>query len=376
MRLRVAVMLSSILALCSPVAAQTLPNGLTVGGYVEAFWQWNFEKPANGLTNYRAFDNRHDTFTLANVALDVGWDNGDVYTRIVGQVGHTPSTYYASEPISPGANGVNTSDAALWKYLQQAYLGYRFRLGGRTATVDTGIFLSPIGPETMAIHDNANWSRSVLFYGLPFYHTGARATYEVTRAWKLMLAAFNGWNSVVDNNRRKSLALQASYVPNQVLALHMLYFGGVERAPNAPEGQPWRHLFDAHASWQPLTALAFIAHVDGGFEVGHFGTSSWAGGALTTRAMPWESWTFSVRGDALSERRAHDRDGTASALFYPAARIGSATATVDFHPADHVSFRLEYRHDQASAPIYSRGRSATPRTRHGDTLTVGATAWF
>jgi hypothetical protein len=335
-------------------SAQTLPPALRVGGYVEAFWQWNFARPRSRITNFRAFDNRHDTFTLSNVALDVGWDDGRVFARVVGQVGHTPSTYYAAEPVSPGSDGANASDASTWKYVQQAYLGYRFALFARTATVEAGIFLSPIGPESMPVYQNATWSRSVLFYALPFYHTGARATYEVSKAWKLSLAALNGWNSVVDNNRRKSLAAQALYT-TEVLTLSLLYFGGVEGE------RAWRNLFDAHATWQPVDTLALVAHTNGGFELDG---ARWAGGALTLRVTPFQAWTFALRGDALGEN---------SRLFYPAARVGSATATVDFHPVDHISFRLEYRHDQASGPIYFRERTTT---RRGDTITAGATAWF
>ncbi len=361
--MRQLLLLLLVLGLGGIAHAQALPPALKVGGYVEGFYQWNFAKPRNGITNFRAFDNRHDSFTLANVALDVAYDDGHVFGVIVGQVGHTPSTYYMAEPNQPGTDGANGSDPSLWKYLQQANLGYRFELAGRTATVEAGLFLSPIGPESMVIHDSANWSRSVLFYGLPFYHTGARASYQVTSAWKLCLAAYNGWNSVVDNNRRKSLALQAVYLPNHVFSLNLLYFGGVERAT----GDAWRNLFDAYATWAPLEVLTFIAHADVGYERNDVGVAHWAGGAFTAKLTPWQMWTFAARGDVLSERRA----GTA--LFYPASRVGSATGTIDFHPADHISFRLEYRHDQASAPIYFRARSTTHR---GDTLTLGATAWF
>ena len=37
------------------------------------------------------------------------------------------------------------------------------------------------------------------------YQTGARAVYELTDEWSLALGVYNGWNSVVDNNRYKSV---------------------------------------------------------------------------------------------------------------------------------------------------------------------------
>lgn len=157
------------------------PQTFTLGGYAEAFYQWNFNQPANGITHYRGFDNRHNSFTVANAVLDAQWDYENVIGRVALQVGHTPSTYYLSEPSSPGTAGAGRSDADLWQYLQQAYVGYRFRVG-RGLLVSAGLFLSPIGPEGMAVHDNWNWSRSNLFFGLPFYHTGLRVAYPLSEA--------------------------------------------------------------------------------------------------------------------------------------------------------------------------------------------------
>ena len=232
-----------------PAAESTEPtqNPFRLGGYVEALYQWNFARPSNGITNFRGFDNRHNSFTLSNIALDVQWDYADLIGRVTLQVGHTPSTYYASEPALSGASGANATNAELWKYVQQAYVGYRFQLD-RELTVAAGIFLSPIGPEAMSVWDNWNWSRSNLFFGLPFYHTGARATYSLSEAWSVQLAGYNGWNSVVDNNTEKSVSGQLLYTQPE-LNFAILYFGGVERARGAPEGRGFRHLFDAHVTW-------------------------------------------------------------------------------------------------------------------------------
>ncbi len=131
------------------------PSPVTLSGYVEADYQWNFGAPSNGITHLRGFDNRHNTFTLANVALDAQFERADVIGRLALQVGHTPSTYYLAEPSKPGAPGTNATDAQLWKYVQQAYAGYRFGvLSGLVVTL--GVFLSPIGPEGMVVRDNWN----------------------------------------------------------------------------------------------------------------------------------------------------------------------------------------------------------------------------
>lgn len=363
-------------------AADTAPNPFVLSGYAEALYQWNFNNPSNGITNFRGFDNRHNTFTLSNVALDATWDHQGLVGRLTLQIGHTPSTYYLNEPSATGANGANASDAELWKYLQQAYAGYRFGVG-RGLTITAGLFLSPIGPESMAMHDNWSWSHSNLFFGLPFYHTGVRASHSLTEEWAVTLAAYNGWNSVVDNNDEKSVSAQLTYEQSD-LSWSLLYFGGIERPPGAPEGRAWRHLLDSHVTWRATPWLSLRAHANGGFEPNEFGVSAWAAGALFARARVVEQLFLAVRGDVFDEHAAENAIGRAAPMFWPASWVSSGTATVDYQPHERVSFRLEYRHDHASDDMYFGGDvagdgEATPFVMNRasqDTLTIGATTWF
>lgn len=365
-------------------AAHAQPSGpptppFALGGYAETFWQWNFNRPDNGITNYRGFDNRHNAFTLANVAVDLQADAADVVARLTLQIGHTPSTYYLSEPRSDGTAGANESDASLWKYLQQAWVGYRFHPWGRPLVLSAGLFLSPIGPESMAVRENWTWSRSNLFFGLPFYHTGVRLTLAVTDAWSVTLAGYNGWNSVVDNNRDKSLALSAVYAPSDALQLGLLYFGGCERPEDAPEGQPWRHTVDAHVTWQISERWGVIGHLDYGLESNDVGTSWWAAGQALGRLALHDTLSFALRGDLFREHVATNGGRSASAIFWPSAWVTSTTLTLDYHPDPHVSFRLEFRHDHAESRMYYRGQvadAAVPDADRQSTLTVGATAGF
>jgi hypothetical protein len=370
----------------SNVAEGTLRGGakasLAIGGYAEVFYQYNFNRPSNRITNYRGFDNRHNTFTIANAVLDVLGTIGPVATHVALQIGHTPETYYLAEPFSPGTSAAGTTSAAVWKYLQQAIISWRTPLG-QGLLIEGGIFLSPIGPEGMAIKDQWNWSRSDLFFGLHFYHTGLRVSYPLTERWTAALLVCNGWNSVVDNNDEKSLDAQFTYNVPDHLTVNLAYFTGVERPSGAPEGRPWRHLFDAYVAWYARPWLSFLVHGNGGFEPNRFGTSAWGAGALYLRLRPVPWLYLAGRGDFFYERLGRGPLGEAAGIFWPSAWVSSATATVEFRPINNISLRIEYRHDQAAGPTYFRGPVA--RNLGGEfvanadrqhTLTLGITTWF
>lgn len=358
-------------------------QSVTLSGTAEVFYQWSFNEPSNQISNFLGFNNRHNTFTLSNVALGAEWDASGVVGKITLQVGHTPDTYYAAEPSFPGGSGANATGPNLWKLVQQAYGGYRIPVG-KGILITAGLFLSPIGPEGMLVKDNWNLSRSNLFFGLPFYHTGLRASYPITDEWALSVAGYNGWNSVTDNNDEKSVSAQVTYTKPNKLALSMLYFGGVERPRRAPEGRAWRHLLDAHATIQATPRLALLAHANVGVEPNALGTSAWAAGALYARVEVLRSLFVAARGDVFFERVARGPGGAAAPIFWPAEWVSSGTATVEARPVDQVSFRLEYRHDHAASDMYFGGAVSedgvtapfVPNRSSQDTLTLGGAAWF
>lgn len=341
--------------------------------FAEVYYQWNFARPHNGITNFRAFDNRHDTFTLSNVALGAQWDDGRVLGRVVLQVGHTPSTYYASEPSQPATDGANASGPELWKFVQEAFVGYRLPWG---VEVSAGLFLSPIGPESLPVHGNWNWSHSNLFFGLPFYHTGARVAVPLDEQWTATAGVFNGWNSVVDGNRQKSVSLQIAGEAIDGSAVSLLYFGGVERAAAEGVGRPWRHLFDAYGTWHTTRWLALRLHGNAGFEPHPSGTSRWFAGAASGRVELGSGCFLAARADLFHETSASG----VPRIFWPATWVASGTVTGEYRPTDHVSLRLEYRRDQAATDMYfgarATGEPPLPSRDFQDTVTAGLTSWL
>lgn len=374
----------------------------TLAGWVETFYSWNFNEPANGITAFRGFDNRHNSFELANVVLDLHWDWEDIVGRIMLQWGTTPATYYLAEPLSASlGSGVGDSSLALWQFLQEANVGYRIPIGSGLL-VEAGLFISPIGPEAMAVASDFLFSRSNLFYGLPFYHSGLRFSYHLDDSVALLLWAVNGWNSILDGNDEKSLALQLALTFGDLVTANVIYFTGVERPGRAPGGGalperqavpgdpvPWRHMLDLNATITPSDWLGLIAQVNGGFEPNRIGLSAWVAGALSVRVRPVAWLGISARGDFFWERVPTRTSGgvteTAGAIFWNGVEwVSGTTVGIDLHPEDHVSLRLEYRHDEAAAPLYFRGAVATDAvtgnyvasTGSQDTVTLGSTAWF
>lgn len=357
---------------------------LRVGGYVETFYAWNFNRPSNRITEFRAFDNRHNQFTLQALALDLGFVSRHFEARVVGQIGNGPATYYgASEPSLAGSAQTPASGANLWQYLQQAWLAWN-PLPGQLS-IDAGIFLSPIGPESMPTYLNYHWSHSILFFGLPFYHAGARILWAPAPGHALRFGVRNGWNNISDNNEEKTLGVDYAFTAIRSLSLGASYFSGVERASGAPEGRAWRHLLDAWAVWQPTQRLTLMLELDAGLEPNRFGLSGWAAGNVSAR-FEIVRWLFAAgRTSYFWEHRAANGAGVAAPIAIPAGQIVSHTLTLEAVPLRGLSCKLEGRYDTASAPIFFAGRVSgdgstqspfVANAREQLTVTLAASAWF
>jgi hypothetical protein len=384
-RLSIATVSAASLVATRAARAQPEAYTLTPTGYVEASYAYNFNRPSNGISNARAFDNRHDTFSLQNAVLGANAEAGPVGARIVLQVGSTPSTYYLGEPTLAGTGAVNGSSGELWKYVQEAFVTYKAPLG-RGLQLQLGLCTSPIGYEVIPIKDNWNWSRSNLFFGFPYYHTGLRTTYAWTDEVSTTFSVFNGWNSVVDNNEEKSVQTNVTYKIPDKLLLQALYFGGIERPTGSPEGPSWRHHFDTFGQFDATSWFSVAAQADYGWEPNRIGTARWIAGAAYVRVEPVDRIYVALRGDRFHEHLATQNGRVSSPLFFGGVEwVTSATATLDVRPHEQIAIRVEYRHDVAEAPLYfgrnvtGDGSAAAPylaNARTQDTAVLGATAWF
>lgn len=366
----------------APPAPLASRSRFTAGGYVEVYYSYNFNNPSNGITNLRAFDNRHNAITLQNLVADLGWEYDSVYAAGAIQFGQVGETYYGvSEPALRGSSGASPGGAEVFKHIQKASVGWR---ATKALRLEAGLFLSPLGPDSMPTNENWAWSHTNLFFGLPFYHSGVRAGYELSKQHSVRFGVYNGWNNALDNNAEKSVALEYTFTPSDNVTFAAQYFGGVERPTGALEGRAWRHLIDASVKVRVTPSLELLADVDAGVEPNRFGTSGWLAGILAARVQATNWLYFAGRQTMFAEKRAKMGLDLAAPIAIPVEWMASSTATIDVRPVPHLSAKLEYRHDAAEASIFYRGvvtgdGDASPfvaNARSQDTLTLGLTAWF
>ena len=121
--------------------------------------------------------------------------------------------------------------------------------------LDFGKFSTWIGAEVADSQGNMTYTRSVLFYTQPVFHTGLRLDYAASDQVDLKLYAVNGWNNSVDNNAMKTFGATVTLMPTKDIAFYVGYIGGPESneittdamgnaAKDPDANSKWKHLVD------------------------------------------------------------------------------------------------------------------------------------
>lgn len=361
--------------------AENFTEGVRLCGYVEAYYSYNFNAPSNGVTALRFYDDRHDLLSLQNVVLGAAFRHGPVRGHLTLQTG------VFTESFGDPPRGTDLD--LLWRLLQEVTLRWDTGLLARGEreglSVEAGLFVAPFTVEDMGVWERWNWTTSNLFAVSPFQIAGARAGVGLSPTLTMHAGVYNGWDQIVsDSSAGKSFLVDLTWEhPTDDHFFAVQYWAGVERDEGSPEGNYFRHVLDAYGRWTVNRHVALQANLFAGLEPNRFGLQGWLGGALFARfrLAPW--LRVALRADVLQEWR----PAGAEAVFTDmggAALVASGTATLDVRPAEHLSIRAEYRHDEADGAVFYQGAVPTdpmtglslPTARDQDTFLLGVTAWF
>lgn len=239
-------------------------NGeFTFSGYFDTYYFTNFNKPAsrNSLGDSkiaRGFDRYVDQFQLGMLMARMAYSYKSV--ELVAEVGWGPNVEYGSYGNVFGypwgtviANSTYTAVA-----IKQAYINVK---ATEKLTFTAGQFGTHIGLELIDAPLNFHYSINNTFNaGIPFYHTGLKATYAFSDKVSLMGGIVNGTDMYNDNNRAKSFIGQLFVSPTEGLNIYFNTIQGNEgnAQPNGKNpDSSYFGVLDLVATYQVTDALSF-----------------------------------------------------------------------------------------------------------------------
>jgi hypothetical protein len=317
------------------------PSKIDVGGYVDTYYGYNFNKVDPLL---RTFDVQHNTFSLS--AAEVNFTKAPTSES---PVGFRTDLFFGKAADLTAAFEPEADGKEIYKHVQQAYLSL---LTGKVQW-DAGKFVTPMGAEVIESQDNWNYTRSILFgYAIPFYHLGVRATLPVNDKVIVGAQLVNGWNNASELNGGKTVHLSLTLKPTSKVTWIGNYMVGKEA-----EGLDTRNLFDTTLTLAATSKLSLMANVDYGKE----GPVSWWGIAGYAKYQATPAWAIVGRYEYV--------DDTDGGFMTVGTKAQSFTVTSDHLIAGALRARLEYRLDKTDGDFFEKSNGDATDTQQ--TLTVG-----
>lgn len=353
------------------------PNTLNVSfnGYLETFYSYNFNRPANNINALRGFDFIANSLTVGNFVVGTDAKYNNFSTRLAINIGMTPTQFYKQEPMTPPSYQIPSLSSATWQFIQEAVVNYDFP-GIPGLSAQMGIMATPIGIEGLpgfqtwqtstanpGMHikdyrENWNFSRSNAFMFVPDYHSGLRILYSPSHRSTYSFYLINGQNSITDNNAGKTISISYLWTPNHNTHVSFLYMGGNERPTDYAIAKSWRHLFDIHTRFSIGKRLAMMAQVVPGMETTAQGNNRFLINTAYLKYKTSKKNYLAARYEHLLEEIFPGSASNFLESFDDKNKAGLYSFTGTFSHVlveGHLLLRIEYRHDFGTQQWFYRG---------------------
>ncbi len=303
-------------------------KSVKLGGFVDAFYAYDFNKPTNRDRDFTTQSIRNNEFNINLAFIDAKLESEQLRGRLALQAGTSVQSNYAGEPTTGLVSG-----PILSRHIQEAYGGYQIQPGW---WMDAGIMLSHIGMESWISRDNPVYLRSLVADYSPFYQTGIRNDFKFNDQWSAQLLVLNGWQNISENNSSKSIGTQITYTANDSLSLSYNTLIGNEAR--------FRHFHDFIMKTKISTSYSLWFQGDYGSQ-SHSG--DWNGFALINQFNLSQKLSLSVRGERYS-----DPNQVIVVTGGNAFKAWGASLGADYKPVDAILYRFEARSLFANKSVF------------------------
>lgn len=331
--------------LSTQLKAQDSTGTLTISGYAEAYYQYDFNQPAdNNRPGFIYSHNRHNEFNL-----NLGFIKAN----------YTASRVRANLAIGSGTymNANYTAEPGVLKNVFEATVGIKISKQ-KNLWVDAGIMPSHIGFESAISKDCWNLTRSLMADNSPYFETGTKITYTSNNGkWLFSGMALNGWQRIkrVDANSLMSWGTQIQFKPSSKVLLNYSTFIGTDK----PDSVRLSRLFhNIYGIFNLTDKFGITAGFDIGTEEKFPGSddrNTWFTPVFILRYAFTGKWAIAGRVEHYN-----DRNGVIIATGSPNGfQTTGYSLNLDHSPFKNVLFRIELRNLSSKDEIFLKSNSGT-----------------
>lgn len=334
----------------------TQTGKVTISGYAEAYYSYDFNNPANHLKpGFMYSYNRHNELNL-NLGLVKANYTSD---RVRGNIGIMAGTYaqynLAAEP-------------SLLQHVYEANAGVRI---GKNLWVDAGIMPSHIGFESAIGKDCYTLTRSIPADNSPYYEAGAKITWNPNDKWTFAVMYLNGWQRVqrVDGNQTPSFGTQVTFKPSDKVTLNYSTFIGNDKPDSVRQ---MRYFNNLYGTFTVTDKFSFIAGFDYGLEQKEKGSSDmnqWYAPVVIARYAFTDKLALAGRAEYYN-----DEHGVIISTGTPNGfKTAGYSLNLDVTPAPNIMFRLEGRLLNSKDDVFFK--DSEPKNSNAS-VTTSLAFWF
>jgi len=191
-----------------------------LGGYVDSYYGYNFNKPENSTNQYFVSSARDNEISINLAYVDVRYRSTYMRMRFVPGFGTYMDANYKNEPGS-------------LKNMLEASVGVLV-FPNKNIWIDAGVIGSPYTNESAISKDHLMYTRSFAPENVPYYLSGVKVSVPLSAKLNAYLYIINGWQVIQDNNRGKSVGTQLEFRPNGSMLFNWNTYTGDERSTDNP----------------------------------------------------------------------------------------------------------------------------------------------
>ena len=303
------------------------PNPLTISGFVEAYYCYDFNQPGNNtLPAFVYTFNRHNEITINIAYLKGSYNTDRVRANLALGVGTYMNASYAAE------QGVS-------KNIYEADAGVKLSKK-KNLWIDAGVMPSHIGFESAHSPDCWTLTRSILADNSPYFESGAKLSYTSDNGkWYVSGLVLNGWQRIqrVDGNSTFGSGTQITYKPSGKVTINYSTFFGNDKPDSLHQT---RHFHDWYGIFQITNKFSAIAGFDYGMEQKYKNSNdwnNWLGIAILLRYLPTNKTAIAIRAEYYM-----DENGVIIVTGTPNGfKTSGISANFDYKILDNVLWRVE-----------------------------------